>query len=87
MRRIVLSLLVFILAGFVLLLYVDGVSTARADDLGKGYVENFRADTHSDNAVTAIYLNYRMYDSILETLMLMVSVLAVMNLSWRKCDE
>lgn len=42
---------------------------------------NFLSDTGAENAVTAIYLNYRSYDTIFETLTLLVSVLAVIYLS------
>ncbi|MDD2261535.1 MAG: hypothetical protein PHC31_11790 [Clostridia bacterium] len=51
------------------------------------YIENSEKDTAATNAVTAIYLNYRVYDSIFETLILLVSVSAVIHFSWRKDYE
>jgi multicomponent Na+:H+ antiporter subunit B len=51
------------------------------------YNENFRLDTGATNAVTAIYLNYRVFDTFFETLMLILSVMAVIYLSWRNGDE
>ena len=51
------------------------------------YIENSEKDTAATNAVTAIYLNYRVYDSIFETLILLVSVSAVIHFSWRKDHE
>jgi multicomponent Na+:H+ antiporter subunit B len=55
--------------------------------LGQAYAASALADTGAANAVTAIYLNYRMYDSIFETLILLVSVSAVIHFSWRKDYE
>ena len=51
------------------------------------YLNNALRDTAASNAVTAIYLNYRMFDSIFETLILLTSVIAVIRFSWRKKDE
>ena len=45
------------------------------------YRQNFIADTAAENAVTAIYLNYRVYDTLFETLTLLVSVLGVIFFS------
>ena len=46
------------------------------------YVSMFLHDVGGENAVTAIYLGYRMYDTLFEALMLLVSVVAVVHLSW-----
>ena len=45
------------------------------------YIANFRIDVGGENAVTAIYLAYRLYDTVFEALMLVVSVVAVVHLS------
>ena len=86
MRRIILSVLVGASAIFVLFLYARNHIPTEAIA-----VPYFRlaalADTGAANRVAAIYLNYRIFDSLLETLMLLVSVLAVVHVSWRKRDE
>jgi len=43
---------------------------------------NFLEDTGATNAVAGIYLNYRVFDTLFEALMLMVSVMEVINVSW-----
>jgi multicomponent Na+:H+ antiporter subunit B len=86
MRRLLPALLVSVLALFVLFVYLDGGKHVQPSSLGDAYIERYQADTYAGNAVTAIYLNYRMYDSIFETLMLLVAVSAVVNLSWRSID-
>jgi len=45
------------------------------------YTSRFSGDIGGENAVTAIYLGYRMYDTVFEALMLLVSIVAVMHLS------
>ena len=45
------------------------------------YIELFASEIGGENAVTAIYLGYRMYDTVYETLMLLVSIVAVAHLS------
>ena len=46
------------------------------------YTSLFTRDIGGENAVTAIYLGYRVYDTLLEALMLLVAVIAVLHLSW-----
>jgi len=41
-------------------------------------------DTHSNNMVTGIYLNYRVYDTMFEALLLIISVIGVIYLSVHK---
>jgi len=45
------------------------------------YVSMFSYHVGGENAVTAIYLGYRIYDTLFEALMLLVSVVAVTHLS------
>jgi len=51
------------------------------------YLSYFQQDVGGDNPVTAIYLGYRLYDTVFEALMLMVSVVAISHLSWHKEAE
>jgi len=46
------------------------------------YLERFVQDIGGYNAVTAIYLGYRMYDILFEALVLIVCIIAVIHLSW-----
>jgi multicomponent Na+:H+ antiporter subunit B len=73
-------------AGYVLFVHHDGALVADPF-LAEYYLAHFVEDTFAENAVAAIYLNYRMYDSIFETLILLVSVTAVINFSWRRDHE
>ena len=50
------------------------------------YATHFRVDVGGENAVTAIYLAYRLYDTVFEALMLVVSVIAVVHLSFFDVD-
>ena len=52
-----------------------------ASPLKSPYLTLFPRDVGGENAVTAIYLGYRLYDTIFEALMLLVSVVAVVHLS------
>ena len=45
------------------------------------YMSLFSSEVGGENAVTAIYLGYRMYDTLFEALMLLVSIVAVVHLS------
>ena len=51
------------------------------------FTDNFFAETGATNAVAGIYLNYRVFDTLFEALMLMVSVMEVINVSWANRHE
>ena len=57
-----------------------------AQELYHYYIENFKTDTGADNAVTAIYLNYRLFDTFFETLLLLVSVIGIIYFSRHEGD-
>ena len=46
------------------------------------YISMYSHDVGGMNAVTAIYLGYRMYDTMFEALMLLISIVAVVHLSF-----
>jgi len=46
------------------------------------YLFQFMRDVGGRNAVTAIYLGYRVYDTLFEALLLVTAVVAVIHLSW-----
>ncbi len=49
-------------------------------------LQKYASETNAVNSVTSIYLNYRVFDTIFETLMLLVSVMGVIHFS-RHHDE
>ena len=72
-----LGLTVFLFALFIYFIPDNTVNTY----LKNQYTAMFSYDVGGENAVTAIYLGYRMYDTLFEALMLLVSVVAVVHLS------
>ncbi|MDR2570030.1 MAG: DUF4040 domain-containing protein [Oscillospiraceae bacterium] len=48
------------------------------------YLTRYQSDIGGENPVTAIYLGYRVYDTLFEALMLLISVLGVAHMSWYK---
>ena len=46
------------------------------------YLLNFMDNVGGENAVTAIYLGYRMYDTLFEALVLVIAVVAVVHMSY-----
>ena len=70
-----LSLLLFGL--FVAFVPTIDVNTYLKDQ----YIAYFRDDVGGTNAIGAIYLGYRVYDTLFEALMLVVSVVAVIHMS------
>ena len=46
------------------------------------YLARFMTDVGGQNAVTAIYLGYRVYDTLFEALILVIAVVAVSHMSW-----
>lgn len=86
MQRWVKALFMGVLAILVIVLYHQGHRPAEAI-ASAYYVDHALQDTGAPNVVAAIYLNYRMFDSLFETLMLLVSALAVIRLSWRNHES
>lgn len=50
------------------------------------YITNFLSDTGALNSVTAIYLNYRVFDTMFESLLLLISVIGIIYFSRHKGD-
>ena len=46
------------------------------------YLSLFMVDIGGENAVTAIYLGYRVYDTLFEALLLVIAAVAVIHISW-----
>ncbi len=60
---------------------IDVQTLSSAKELFHYYISHFKADTGAGNAVTAIYLNYRLFDTFFETLLLLVSVIGIIYFS------
>lgn len=78
MRTVIVSIFVVLLFAGILFLYFNHAETA-GRDIASYYIFNFSADTGAGNAVAAIYLNYRVYDTIFEALILLVSIVAMLH--------
>ncbi len=77
-RTVLVSLLILLTwAGLMVLV----VSHPGGDDteLAEYYIENYEEDTGAGNAVAAIYLNYRVYDTLFEALLLLVAIVGIMH--------
>ena len=73
--------LLFTAGLFALFVYFAPIGPA-STYLKDQYLLGFMADVGGQNAVTAIYLGYRVYDTLFEALILVVSVVAVSHMSW-----
>ncbi len=83
LRRLILLIIILLIVAGVTVLFVTSPDTGLNTHQAKDYVaQNHVADTTANNAVTAVYLNYRFFDTLFESLILLVSVLAVIRLSW-----
>lgn len=84
MRRKLIAFCVFIV--FLLMASIPIVPIEGADELYKYITSNFLADTGSTNAVSGIYLDYRVFDTLFETLLLLVSVIGIIYFSRHEGD-
>ncbi|MCL2365125.1 MAG: DUF4040 domain-containing protein [Defluviitaleaceae bacterium] len=66
---------------FGLVLYFSPESAA-AQYLKVQFLARFMTDVGGENAVTAIYLGYRVYDTLFEALILVIAVVAVSHMSY-----
>lgn len=88
-RRKILMLVCIVMCAVSLVSYAYSTSVNSPDRfMAKEYIlANHDADTGALNAVTSIYLNYRLWDTLFESMVLLLSALAVITLSWSKSDE
>ncbi len=61
-------------------------NAAQAPELFFLIIDNHIADTAARNSVTSVYLNYRIFDTIFEALMLLISVMGVIHFSRHQHD-
>ncbi len=70
-----------ILACAVSLYITNMMSEPHTSEISSAVLKLYNVQTYAENAVTSIYLNYRIYDTIFEALMLLVSVIGVIHFS------
>jgi len=80
LKRVVAPLLFTAVIGALMLYFSPGGEVV--DHLKSQYLTQFAQDVGGENAVTAIYLGYRVYDTLFEALLLVVTVLAVAHMSY-----
>lgn len=78
----ILRIALVVIAAVMMLFMFTNFSETLETPLKDFFTTDFLAETGAENSVAAIYLNYRMFDTIFEALMLMVSVMEVINVSW-----
>ncbi len=78
--RIIGFSLAFFAAALTLYLSLPTAATP-SPALFEAVMENHVADTHAGNAVASVYLHYRIFDTVFEALMLLVSVMGVIHFS------
>lgn len=77
-RRELLGILTVLMGMMCIWLILDKPSTVPPNDTVNYYLENAQKETGAINVVTAIYLNYRVFDTVFEALLLLVAVTAVL---------
>ena len=78
--QIVLPLMFAAVLLVLFFMHVPGVPVSSY--LKDQYLTMFMYDVGGENAVTSIYLAYRVYDTLFEALILVVAVVAVSHMSW-----
>ncbi len=78
--RVFATLAISVAAILTLILSAD-ITPSSERELFHEILDNYSADTQALNSVTSVYLNYRIFDTIFEALMLLVSVMGVVAFS------
>ncbi|TYQ15603.1 UNVERIFIED_CONTAM: multicomponent Na+:H+ antiporter subunit B [Acetivibrio alkalicellulosi] len=80
MRRIIIFIIMSFIFTVFMFIYKDSI-VVFPNQVSDYIKSNFIIDTGARNAVTSIYLNYRVYDTFFETLTLLVSIIGVIHFS------
>jgi len=84
-KRFARNVFPVIFTAFLFALFVRFIPDASSGfPLKRQYLSMFARDVGGLNAVTAVYLGYRLYDTVFEALMLIVCMVAVIHLSEHK---
>lgn len=87
-RRLILLIIMLVVVVGVVFVFIESGDSGLNTHQAKNYIAaNHVEDTSANNAVTAVYLNYRLFDTLFESLILLVSVLAVIMLSWSSSKQ
>ncbi len=78
-RSILVSLLVTTAFAGVMYLSIAHPDTVNTGEVTRYFVENYEDDTGARNAVAAIYLNYRVYDTLFEALLLLIAIVGIVH--------
>jgi multicomponent Na+:H+ antiporter subunit B len=85
-RRLFLGGYILIIVVSVLFIYYRNLEII-PNEMIVYYTNNTLKDTGAENIVTGIYLNYRLYDTFFEALMLLVSVIGIIRFSRHDGDD
>ncbi len=86
MRRKVIAVFLSVACGLVLLLTLSQTTQSNTM-LANYYIQNAYDQTSALNVVTSIYLYFRYYDTLFETLMLLFSILGIVALSIHEGED
>ncbi len=86
MRRAVIAVAVLVICVF-FLIGANDIETVSAGPMASYYIANAYEETGAENAITSIYLYYRYYDTMFETMMLLLSIIGVIYMSVHKGEE
>lgn len=82
MRRKLLAIIIIVVILYVM--FLNSTVTNIGKPIYDYLISNTYNETGSTNIVTGIYLNYRVYDTLFEALLLIVSVIGIIYLSVHK---
>lgn len=77
-RKFFIGGFTLIMCVFTVFLMYDVGEVYPVNEVADYYLTNALAETTSSNVVTAIYLNYRVFDTMFEALLLLIAVTAIL---------
>ncbi len=77
----ILGTSIAVIAAVITLILTTNTKAVEFPELYNLVLGNYTSDTMANNSVASIYLNYRVFDTIFEALMLLVSVMGVIHFS------
>lgn len=80
-RAILIAVCMMVAAGIIALFFTQPSAGLPNDNAREYILENHLEHTGAENSVSAIYLNYRLWDTLFEALVLLVSAVAVISFS------
>lgn len=78
-RSILVSVLVTAACAGVMYLSIAHPDSVSDGSVTRYFVEHYEEDTGARNAVAAIYLNYRVYDTLFEALLLLIAIVGIVH--------